>query len=142
GNPKYVSTEQLGELDEGGQLDARADLYCLGVVLYEMLIGVPPFTAKTPNGYIVKKLTENPPPFRQLQPDLTWPNGLEALVMRALERDRRRRYADAREFSRAMEPFLTRATGTYTRGEVTRLERGDERTMVTPMPTEVVQSDV
>jgi len=142
GNPKYMSPEQLGELDEGEQLDGRADLYCLGVVLYEMLIGVPPFTARTPNGYIVKKLTENPPPFRQLQPDLTWPNGLEAVVMRALERDRRKRFADAREFARAMEPFLTRATGTYTRGEVTRLQRGEEATMVAPMQTEVVQSDV
>ena len=142
GNPKYMSPEQLGELDEGEQLDARADLYCLGVVLYEMLIGVPPFTAKTPNGYIVKKLTENPPPFRQLQPDLTWPNGLEATIMRALERDRRKRFADAREFARAMEPFLTRATGTYTRGEVTRLRGREERTVVTPMATEVVQSQV
>ncbi|HEV2719400.1 MAG TPA: serine/threonine-protein kinase [Thermoanaerobaculia bacterium] len=141
GNPKYMSPEQLGELDEGEQLDGRADLYCLGVVLYEMLIGVPPFTAKTPNGYIVKKLTESPPPFRQLQPDLTLPNELEAVVMRALEKDRRKRYADAREFARAMEPFLTRATGTYTRGEVTRLRKGERRTRETPMPTEVVSSD-
>src|SRR5207244_13145513 len=47
GNPKYMSPEQLGELDEGEQLDARADLYCFGVVLYEMLIGVPPFTARS-----------------------------------------------------------------------------------------------
>lgn len=141
GNPKYMSPEQLGELDEGEQLDGRADLYCLGVVLYEMLIGVPPFTAKTPNGYIVKKLTEDPPPFRALQPELTWPNGLEAVVMRALERDRRRRYADAREFIRAIEPFLTRATGTYTRGEVSRLQRADEQTVVTPR-TEVIASDV
>ncbi|HEY6141554.1 MAG TPA: serine/threonine-protein kinase [Thermoanaerobaculia bacterium] len=143
GNPKYMSPEQLGELEEGEQLDGRADLYCLGVVLYEMIIGVPPFTAKTPNGYIVKKLTENPPPFRQLQPDLTWPDGLEAVVMRALEKDRRRRYADAREFARAIEPFLTRATGTYTRGEVTRLRKGEPRaTQAKPMPTEVIQSDV
>ncbi|HKS21972.1 MAG TPA: protein kinase [Thermoanaerobaculia bacterium] len=143
GNPKYMSPEQLGELDEGEQLDARADLYCLGVVLYEMLIGVPPFTAKTPNGYIVKKLTEDPPPFRKLQPDLTWPDGLEAVVMRALEKDRRRRYADAREFARAIEPYLTRATGTYTRGEVTRLRKGERKaTQSKPMPTEVIQSDV
>jgi tRNA A-37 threonylcarbamoyl transferase component Bud32 len=141
GNPKYMSPEQLGELDEGEQLDARADLYCLGVVLYEMIIGVPPFTAKTPNGYIVKKLTEDPPPFRKLQPDLTWPGGLEAAVMRALERDRRKRYADAREFARAIEPFLTRATGTYTRGEVSRLQQPPEQTMATPM-TEVIHSDV
>jgi len=141
GNPKYMSPEQLGELDEGEQLDGRADLYCLGVVLYEMLIGVPPFTAKTPNGYIVKKLTESPPPFRQLQPDLRWPDGLEAVVMRALERDRRKRFADAREFARAVEPFLTRATGTYTRGEVTRLRKGGRQTRETPMPTEVVSSD-
>src|SRR6266542_1429942 len=142
GNPKYMSPEQLGELDEGEQLDGRADLYCLGVVLYEMLIGVPPFTAKTPNGYIVKKLTETPPPIRHFQPELTWPDGLEAVVMRALERDRRRRYADARELARAIEPFLTRATGTYTRGEVTRLRDREQRPVAAPMATEVVQSSV
>src|ERR1044071_3351889 len=107
-----------------------------------MLIGLPPFTAKTPNGYIVKKLTEDPPPFRKLQPDLTWPDGLEAVVMRALEQARRRRYADAREFAKAIEPFLTRATGTYTRGEVTRLRKGERRaTQAKPMPTEGIQSD-
>jgi serine/threonine protein kinase len=138
GNPKYMAPEQLGELEEGEQLDARADLYCLGVVLYEMLTGVPPFMAKTPNGYIVKKLTEPAPPFKQVQPDLTWPDGLEEIVMRTLERDRRRRFNSARDLSHAIEPFLTRATGTYTRTEVDRLQRVENRMIAPHAATQVV----
>jgi serine/threonine protein kinase len=142
GNPKYMSPEQLGELAEGEQLDGRADLYCLGVVLYEMLLGVPPFVSKTPNGYIIKHLTEQPPPFRRADPDVEWPGGLEAAVFKALEKDRRNRYLTAREFAQSIGAFMTRTTGTYTRADVERMQQsGFEKTMVVALPTEVVHSD-
>lgn len=142
GNPKYMSPEQLGELAEGEQLDGRADLYCLGVVLYEMLLGVPPFVSKTPNGYIIKHLTEQPPPFRKADPNVEWPGGLESVVFKTLEKDRRKRYLTAREFAQALEPFQTRSTGTYTRADVERMQQsGFEKTMVVPLPTEIVHSD-
>ena len=63
GNPKYMSPEQLGMLGDGEQIDGRADLYCLGVVLYEMLAGVAAFASETPQGYIMKHLTQTPPRF-------------------------------------------------------------------------------
>jgi len=142
GNPKYMSPEQLGELAEGEQLDGRADLYCLGVVLYEMLLGVPPFVSKTPNGYIIKHLTEQPPPFRKADPNVDWPSGLETAVFKALEKDRRRRYLTAREFAQALEPFLMRSTGTFTRADVERMSQAQfADTMIVPLPTEVVHSD-
>ncbi len=96
GNPKYMSPEHLGELEEGEVLDGRADLYSLGVVMFEMLTGVPPFVARTPNMYIVKHLTEAPRTFHDANPALAAPAGLEGIVMRALEKRRAERWNSAR----------------------------------------------
>jgi serine/threonine protein kinase len=128
GNPKYMSPEQLGSIEDGEQLDGRADLYALGVVLYEMLLGVPPFASETPQGYIMKHLTQPPRRFRDAKPDGDWSASLEAVVMRALEKDRRRRFADAREMSAALQPFLSAPAGTLTREAVARLRRGPMKT--------------
>ena len=120
GNPKYMSPEHLGELEEGEALDGRADLYSLGVVLYEMLTGVPPFVARTPNMYIVKHLTETPRPFREANPAFAPPAGLEDVVLRALEKKRDRRWSSARE----MAQVLTRFAGdpaSFTRTAVPRM---------------------
>jgi serine/threonine protein kinase len=134
GNPKYMSPEQLGDLAAGEQVDNRADLYCLGVVLYEMLLGVPPFLSETPHGYIVKHLTQPPRTFAAVTPGLEWPPGLEAVIFRALEKDRRNRYADAREFSAALQPFLSAPPGSLTKTAVERLRRGPDKTLVEKLP--------
>lgn len=118
GNPKYMSPEQLGELDEGESLDGRADLYSLGVVIYEMLAGVPPFAARTPNGYIVKHLTEAPRAFRDANPDVDLPPQLEPVVLRALEKNRAHRYANAREFADALSPFASKLPRAFMRTNV------------------------
>jgi serine/threonine protein kinase len=128
GNPKYMSPEQLGSIEDGEQLDGRADLYALGVVLYEMLLGVPPFASETPQGYIMKHLTQQPRRFRDAKPDGDWSASLEAVVLRALEKDRRRRFADAREMSAALQPFLSAPAGTLTREAIARLRRGPLKT--------------
>jgi tRNA A-37 threonylcarbamoyl transferase component Bud32 len=122
GNPKYMSPEHLGELEEGEALDGRADLYSFGVVLYEMLTGVPPFIARTPNGYIVKHLTEAPRTFRDANPILDVPDGLERVVLRALEKRRGDRHATARELAEALEPYAARSgVARFTRTEVPRM---------------------
>src|SRR5438552_6273294 len=121
GNPKYMSPEQLGDLAAGEHVDNRADLYCLGVVLYEMLLGVPPFVSETPHGYIVKHLMHPPARFAASKPGLQWPDGLEEVILRALEKDRRKRYAEAREFSAALERFLSAPACTLTRDAEWRL---------------------
>jgi len=121
GNPKYMSPDHLGELEEGESLDGRADLYSLGVVLYEMLTGVPPFVARTPNMYIVKHLTEAPRSFREANPVLDVPDGLEALVMRALEKKRANRWPSAREMAEALLQYALPDRGGFTRTQVPRM---------------------
>ncbi len=118
GNPKYMSPEQLGELEEHEALDGRTDLYSLGVVLYEMITGVPPFLARTSNGYIVKHLTEAPRTFREANPDLDLPRGLEAVIQRALEKDRGKRFANAREMADAIAPFAVPSRRPFSRTDI------------------------
>src|SRR5215212_3666729 len=137
GNPKYMSPEQLGQLPDDEQLDGRADLYCLGIVLYEMLVGVPPFESKTPHGYLMKHLTQAPPPFRELNPQLSLPDGVEAAVFKALEKDRRNRYASARELSDALSRYLARSSGSYTKTDVSSL-RSVESTVVQEIPADLL----
>ncbi|HEV7240828.1 MAG TPA: serine/threonine-protein kinase, partial [Thermoanaerobaculia bacterium] len=126
GNPKYMSPEQLGLLGDGEQVDGRADLYCLGVVLYEMLLGVPPFASETPHGYIMKHLTQTPRRFADAKPNIAVPDGVESVIFRALEKDRAKRYASARDFAAALAPFLEAPAGTLTREDVDRVRRGPE----------------
>lgn len=91
----YMSPEQCS----GEELDARADVYSLGAMLYEMLTGGPPFRANNLTGLIAKHLHEPPPPF---PPDLRVPPALAAVCFRALAKNRNDRPADAMAFSRVL----------------------------------------
>ncbi len=101
GTPSYMSPEQC----QSEPVDARSDIYSLGVVLYELLTGQLPFTAKTPTGVAIKHVMEAPKPLRELRPDLS--EALEAVVLRALEKNPEDRQASAhilvREFSAAVQ---------------------------------------
>lgn len=112
GNPRYASPEQLDDLPEGEEIDGRADLYSLGVVMYEMVVGQLPFTSRTPHGYVVKHLKQPPPRFEETLPGSRWPQGFEAVVLKALEKNRNVRYANAREFARALRPFVRTTSAT------------------------------
>ncbi len=105
GNPKYCSPEQLGKLEPGEELDLRSDLYSMGVVLYEMVVGAGPFRSNTPQGYLVKHLTEKPPPLAEAEPQVEWPPAFEVALFKVLEKDRARRYRSAKEFAEALKPF-------------------------------------
>src|SRR5690242_14788745 len=100
GTPEYMAPEQL----EGRPLDQRADLYSLGVVLYELLTGSAPFRAETPYSVAAKVLTEQIVPPSALQPAL-WPE-IEAVVMRALSRHPQDRYPDTPTFAAALRQAI------------------------------------
>ncbi|MEP6766458.1 MAG: serine/threonine-protein kinase, partial [Gemmatimonadaceae bacterium] len=97
GSPRYMSPEQaVGERD----IDARADIYSLGAVAYEIISGEAPVTGNTAQAMVAKLLTEKPKPLREMRNDV--PVELDAAVMRALEKQPMDRFASAREFSDAL----------------------------------------
>ncbi|HKS21355.1 MAG TPA: serine/threonine-protein kinase [Thermoanaerobaculia bacterium] len=102
GKLRYASPEHLGFLPEGERIDGRADLYSLAIVIYEMLTGRAPFEATSPHQYYVRYSRDE----ALTMPDLaSVPGGpeLQSVLSRALERDRNRRFANAREFSEALQ---------------------------------------
>ncbi|MBI2213293.1 MAG: SUMF1/EgtB/PvdO family nonheme iron enzyme [Acidobacteria bacterium] len=102
GKLKYASPEQLGALKGGEKIDGRADLYSFGLVLYEMLAGVAPFQAETPHHYLMMHLSHAAPPIARMSPGSSVPPALEAIVLKALEKNRANRYQSAVEFAQAL----------------------------------------
>lgn len=90
GTPPYMSPEQA----RGEKAGARSDIYSLGVMLYEMCAGEPPFTADTAEDYVRKHLTEIPMPPSRLNPEI--PASIERVILRCLEKDGEKRYPDVR----------------------------------------------
>lgn len=97
GTPDYISPEQV----KGQRGDARSDLYALGIIFYEMLTGKVPFFGTNPFLIMNDRLLNNPVPPREVDPTIT--PQLQEIIYRALERDPKNRYANARDFSRDLE---------------------------------------
>ncbi len=93
GSPDYISPEQV----KNKRGDARSDLYAVGVILYEMLTGETPFHGANPFAVMNARLLESPKPPSEINPDIS--RELDAIVLRALERDPNQRYSTAREFA-------------------------------------------
>ena len=137
GTAQYLSPEQA----QGHPVDARADLYSIGVVLYELLTGRVPFDAESAVTIALKQVSEEPVPPSELNPAVS--DQLEDVVMRALQKDPAYRFADAEEFITALEAArgIPPGTGEYTRiaphtgtypglpGAVAELERQDRRNL-------------
>ena len=91
GTPEYMAPEQA----RGDELDARCDVYAVGVMLYELLTGGVPFTGNTPLNVLTAQLTQEPDKPRTRAPDRAITPALEAVVMHALTKDPKDRYATA-----------------------------------------------
>jgi serine/threonine protein kinase len=97
GTPAYMSPEQAA----GEPTDERSDLYSLGIVTYEMLVGEPPFTGPTAQVTMAKRLSGEVPRLRRLRPGVS--EAVESLILRALAITPADRYQTGAEFARAIE---------------------------------------
>jgi serine/threonine protein kinase len=96
GTPEYISPEQL----EGLELDQRADIYSLGVILYEMLTGMVPFEGETPLNVVLKHKTQIPKDPHEINPQI--PHKLKRVVLKCLAKDREKRFKSAWELSETL----------------------------------------
>jgi len=117
GSPHYISPEQAS----GDPPTPASDVYSIGIILYEMLTGVPPFHSQDPAELALKHLRESPPPLTSLNPRI--PPKLEWLVHKVLSKEPANRYRNADQLGIAIEE--------YTR-------QGDEQTL----PHSAVSTDV
>ncbi len=99
GTPAYMAPEQL----RGQPLDGRADIYAMGVTLYQMIAGSPPFMGPTMADYFRQQLQEEPPPIPGLAP------ALGAVIGRALEKQPEDRYTTPGDMLNALRPFAAEA---------------------------------
>lgn len=106
GTPGYMAPEQLaGDPD----VNARADIYALGVVGYEMLAGAPPFAGSTPQELLAAHLTKMPRPLCDVRPEV--PQSLSDAIARALAKLPEERFATAAAFSDSLESRISAAGG-------------------------------
>jgi len=106
GTPLYMSPEQLRN-SKG--VDARSDIWSLGVVLYELLAGVPPFVGESFGDVAIKIATESPRPLSDFVSTID--PALAAVVIRCLEKDRESRFQNVGELARALLPFAAAGYG-------------------------------
>ncbi|MGK3987827.1 serine/threonine-protein kinase [Sorangium sp. So ce136] len=107
GSPYYMSPEQMSSSKD---VDARSDLWALGVLLYELIAGQTPFHAKTLAEFYGRILAAQPTPLRERRSDV--PRELDAVIQRCLTHDREQRWSDVAAFAGALAPHApARARG-------------------------------
>jgi serine/threonine-protein kinase len=131
GTPDYMSPEQaLGQV-----LDTRSDQYSFAVVIYEMMVGRPPFKADTAVAVLAAHINQTPPPPRQFNPGIS--PTVEGIILRALSKDPRQRFNNVADMVRALKqeikPVQNEEARTFVAG-VSNAPRPPEA----PAPTQAV----
>jgi serine/threonine-protein kinase len=101
GKPEYASPEQCGFLKQGEIIDSRSDIFSLAITFYYMLSGSLPFSSPTPQGYLVKHMSQKPRPLLEVLPDS--PQGLNEIIQKALSTGREKRQSTMEEFARELD---------------------------------------
>jgi eukaryotic-like serine/threonine-protein kinase len=128
GSPAYMPPEQLRNAKS---VDFRADIWALGIVLYEMLSGVTPFDAEGVGEIFAAILEKEPPPIRERRPDVS--PELEAVILKCLQRRAEDRWADVADFALALAPFGSGKWSSLTETICSTLARSKQlRAMATP----------
>jgi serine/threonine-protein kinase len=104
GTPEYMSPEQLS----GDPLDARSDIYALGLVAFNMFTGKLPFPGETMQESMIMRLTDEPHTLSAMKPDIAWPADLQAVMNKALARNAGERYATASQFAHDLVQAIDR----------------------------------
>ncbi|MES1173371.1 MAG: serine/threonine-protein kinase [Myxococcales bacterium] len=100
GSPLYMSPEQMRSAKD---VDTRTDIWSLGVIMYEMIAGQPPYTGDSIPALCASLLSDTPVSMRSLRADV--PPELEEIIMRCLAKDRQYRFGTVGELARALAPF-------------------------------------
>lgn len=104
GTPAYMAPEQA----QGTDVDGRADIYALGIILFEMLTGKQPYEADTPMAVAIKHITDPVPHIRQTNPKL--PEGMDTIIQKAMAKKREDRFASAVEMVNALRQVAQNTT--------------------------------
>ena len=122
GTPEYMSPEQA----KGEKVDHRVDVYALGVILYELLTGQVPFTADTFMGILTKHMFEPPAAPSTVVPNVTIPEEVEAIILKALQKDREYRFQSMEDMGAAIEKVGTGSAAVSVVDEIVALPAGGE----------------
>lgn len=138
GTPTYMSPEQVYGDKE---IDARSDIYALGVILFQMLTGHAPYDADTPAKVMMKHILDPVPQLHQTRPDL--PQDFDDVISRAMAKERDARYSSAKDLSVALATAVTqRMQQPNINAELAALQAGITPTVThekTPTPTPPIQ---
>lgn len=146
GTPYYLSPEQARGLRN---IDARSDLYSVGVVMYQAVTGTLPFSAETFNELVFKIALESPPPAETVVPDLD--PAFAGMIRKAMEREADARFASAKDFQAALAQWMAsrpaphsrpaglRASAMRTTSRSGTLAMEAVATPASPWPSEMVQ---
>ena len=104
GTPAYMAPEQA----QGEEVDGRADIYALGIILFEMLTGKQPYEADTPMAVAIKHITDPVPHIRQSNPKL--PEGMETIIQKAMAKKKEDRFSTAVEMTNALRDVARNIT--------------------------------
>jgi len=129
GTPCFMSPEQLRSTRD---VDARADIWSMGAILHALMTGTPPYDGESNADVSAKIIRDAPTPLRQLRPDA--PADLEAIVLRCLEKDPARRFADVASLAEALSRVTPRDSSKASAVRVARIAAAVAPTVLSVPP--------